>query len=346
MKSLLTNNTIRIVLFYFLCFPFLTSAQHTFSIVAIDPTTGQIGSAGATCLDSIQLGGEEGALPISDIILGKGAIHTQSAWSPTNQEAARIRMQDHNETPQQVIDWLVANDPAPGNASSRQYNIVALDGTSAAFTGDTSFDQKGHRIGTNYAIAGNILISTEVLDDMENAFLNTTGDLATKLMAVMQAAKRPGADARCLSEGVSSRSAFIRVAQPSDTDSSYGNLWLDLNISYTPTGVDPIDELQTAFDAFFATLSQDTFAIEKNSLQVFPNPANHSLYISNASNQDYNRIEVYTLSGKKVLQQSVASPQKTLRIEVSSLQDEMYILKLVNDVETIAVKQVLIRHQN
>ena len=62
-------------------------AQHTFSIVAVDSITGEIGSAGATCLAS-----EDGAIDISDIVLGVGAIHTQSFWHPTNQVNARTRM--------------------------------------------------------------------------------------------------------------------------------------------------------------------------------------------------------------------------------------------------------------
>ena len=54
-------------------------SQHTFSIVAADPNTGEIGSAGATCISA-----EDGALAISDIVLGVGAIHTQSFYLPTN----------------------------------------------------------------------------------------------------------------------------------------------------------------------------------------------------------------------------------------------------------------------
>ncbi|MFT5231747.1 MAG: putative Ntn-hydrolase superfamily protein, partial [Candidatus Azotimanducaceae bacterium] len=100
-------------------------AQHTFSIVAVDPLTGEIGNAGATCLDIDDLNGEEGALVISDIILNTGAISSQAAWNPINQAAARARM-ELGDSPQEIIDWLVANDPAPGTAPSRQYGVVDL----------------------------------------------------------------------------------------------------------------------------------------------------------------------------------------------------------------------------
>ena len=57
-----------------LCTTFISFAQHTFSIVAVDTTTGEIGSAGATCIAA-----QDGAQTVSDIVLGVGAIHTQSA---------------------------------------------------------------------------------------------------------------------------------------------------------------------------------------------------------------------------------------------------------------------------
>ena len=65
--------------------PLTGICQHTFSIVAVDSITGEIGSAGATCGDSIIWPGTPGALIISDIIPGIGAIHTQSYHDATNQ---------------------------------------------------------------------------------------------------------------------------------------------------------------------------------------------------------------------------------------------------------------------
>ena len=62
--------------------------QHTFSIVAIDSTTKEVGSAGATCGDAVLWPGTPGAALISDIIPGLGAIHTQSYWNEQNQDQA------------------------------------------------------------------------------------------------------------------------------------------------------------------------------------------------------------------------------------------------------------------
>ena len=81
MKKIHTLRTMGIVLLLGLI-SHKSYAQHTFSIVAVDAITGEIGSAGATCLDIDDLGGEEGALVISDIIRGVGAIHSQAFWHP------------------------------------------------------------------------------------------------------------------------------------------------------------------------------------------------------------------------------------------------------------------------
>jgi len=220
------------------------SAQATFSIVAVDPVTGEIGSAGATCI-----GQEDGALAISDIVLGRGAIHTQSFYSPQNQANARVRM-ELGDSPQQIIDWLDNND-VNGNSSQRQYVVVDLNGgmpRSAGFSGPACFTEFTEATGPGYAIAGNILISEDVVTDMEAAFVGTVGPLGDRLMAAMQAAKRVGADSRCTSSGISSASAFVRVARPCDTDSSYGNLPLDLNVWVSGPVFEPIDALQTAYD--------------------------------------------------------------------------------------------------
>jgi uncharacterized Ntn-hydrolase superfamily protein len=232
-------------------------AQHTFSIVAVDPVTGEIGSAGATCLDIDDLNGEEGALVISDIILGIGAIHTQAFWHPVNQAAARDRMLA-GDSPQEILDWLFTNDPAPGTNQDRQYGIVDLVGgpvgtpRSAAFTGTSNSSVAYQVVGSNYAIQGNILISQDVIDDMETEFLNATGTLADKLMAAMQGAKRIGADNRCTSNQTSSKSAFLRVAKVSDLYSNYGHLTVDLNVSKTMVAEDPIDVLQDTYDFYLA----------------------------------------------------------------------------------------------
>ena len=209
----------------------------TFSIVAVDLNNGQVGSAGASCIG--------GSIIISDIHPGVGAIHTQSYWSGYNQIMASNLM-DSGLSPDEIINYLIEND-VNNNPSIRQYGIVDIyeGGRSAAYTGENCMDYKNHILGINYAIQGNILLNEQVLINIENNFNTTIGTLSDKLMAALQGANIPGADSRCLDNGTSSLSAFIRVAEPFDESD---NFLLDLNINNTNNNQEPIDLLQDLYN--------------------------------------------------------------------------------------------------
>ena len=254
----------------------------TFSIVAVDTETGEVGSAGGSCIAN--------SIIISDIHPGIGVIHTQSYWMSANQQYAATLM-DQGLSPDEIILLLEEND-IQNNPTIRQYGIADINqgnnygmlyeyecndigGTqwngasgsnemglctdipisrSASFTGENCSNWKGHINGISYAIQGNILLNQDVLLNMENNFLSENGPLDRKLMSALQGAKIPGADTRCLDEGISTLSAFIRVAKPSDTNDFY----MDLNIGsvipyYNQTGewIDPIDTLQTNFNLWY-----------------------------------------------------------------------------------------------
>ena len=220
----------------------------TFSIVAIDTETGEVGSAGGSCI--------AGSIIISDIHPGIGAIHTQSYYLSGNQNYASNLM-EQGYTPNQIISNLVLND-VQNNPSIRQYGIVSFDndGESASYTGNNCLDWKGHINETIYAIQGNILLNESILDSMESKFISTNGPLSQKLMAALQGAKVPGADSRCLDEGISTYSAFIRVAQPNDGNEYYMDLNVNSVIPYfieNDLWIDPIDTLQVLYDEWHET---------------------------------------------------------------------------------------------
>ena len=227
----------------YILFISLVYCEDTFSIVAVDPLTYEVGSAGASCI--------AGSIIISDIHPGLGAIHTQSYWTGTNQNYASSLM-EAGYSPNEIIESLIHNDSG-NNSSIRQYGIVDLidEGRTAAFTGGNCSDYKGHIIGDTYSIQGNILLSSEILENMEQEFLNTQGNLAQKLMASLQGANIPGADTRCLEDSLSSLSAFVRVAKHNESESNY---YLDLNVNnvdFIPYHIDPIDSLQVLFDDWY-----------------------------------------------------------------------------------------------
>ena len=226
---------------FLLVFSFNIHSQDTFSIVAVDTVTGEIGSAGASCVGAIY---GIGAFVLSDVIEGIGGIHTQAAYLPQNQQNAHNRMLE-GLSPQEIIDWLVAND-AQGNPTIRQYGIVDLTrkGESAAYTGVNCTDYKNHVTGPGYAIQGNILLGPIIIDTMQTTYLNTEGPLADRLMATLQAAKIIGADTRCASRGTSSESGFVKVVRIGDGNTPY----LQIVVQDTPSGTDPINVLQGMFD--------------------------------------------------------------------------------------------------
>ena len=290
----------RVVAIFFLLGTANLYSQHTFSIVAVDTLTGEIGSAGATCGDSIIWPGTAGAYIISDILPGVGAIHTQSFWLASNQINARIQMQQ-GSTPNQIISWLVAHD-VQNNPQSRQYGVVDYhngSSRSAAFTGTNCYDYKNHILGPNYAIQGNILLGQQILDSMEYYFLNTVGCLPQKLMAAMNGAKVVGADTRCMVEGTSSLSAFLRMALPTD---SYNNLFLDINVAGTAPNVEPIDVLETRYNQWknsnisYCDSVSSTEIFQKKNVEIHPNPTNDFITISNA--EESRIIELFSLNGK------------------------------------------------
>ncbi len=209
----------------------------TFSIIAVDTMTQQVGSAGASCIGN--------SVIISDIKPGIGAIHTQSYYLQNNQNYAS-QLMDQGLSPNEIIDLLIEND-FQNNPQIRQYGIVDLNenGRSASFTGSNCIDFKSEIVGPNYSIQGNILLGEDILNQMEQNFINTLGTLSDKLMAAMQGANIPGADTRCLDDNISSLSSFIRVANPEDT---LTNIFLDLRVTNTLGNSDPIDVLQSMYN--------------------------------------------------------------------------------------------------
>lgn len=228
------------------CITIQSFSQDTFSIVAVDPVTGEVGSAGASCVDVSNFGTNDASF-LGELFPGVGAINTQASYNTTNQANARNRM-NAGQTPSQIIQWLVNNDVS-NQPQYRQYGIAALvngQAQSAGYTGSSTMNYKNHITGPNYAIQGNILLGQQILDNMEAGFLNEPGDLSCKLMAALQGANVVGADTRCASNGTSSLFAFLKVAQPND---QFGSPSFSIAVTTSNgQGIEPIDALQNKFD--------------------------------------------------------------------------------------------------
>ncbi|KRP09190.1 MAG: hypothetical protein ABR95_00375 [Sphingobacteriales bacterium BACL12 MAG-120813-bin55] len=300
-------------------------AQDTFSIVAVDSVTGEVGSAGASCVNLSFFPG----YPIDflgELFPGLGAINTQAYYLAANQQNAAERM-EAGDTPEEIIDWLVAND-VEGNPTIRQYGVVAFVGDgpqSAAHTGASTDDYKGHRTGATYSIQGNILLGPEILDSMEARFLAEEGDLACKLMAAMQGANIIGADTRCAGFGTSSLFAFLKVAQ---TDDLPGNPSLLVAVKTTGAqGIEPIDSLQVLFNAAHSCLTGTNIVNPLNDpVTVYPNPTGGTVTIHglNPSGDDA-AFMLFNLEGKQMMQVYIPTESPQYTIELGDLPSGNYV---------------------
>lgn len=284
-------------------------AQDTFSIVALDSTSRQVGAAGASCLD-LDFAGIADPAFLSDLLPDTGAINTQSYFIQANQDNARARIRA-GDSPAQIISWLVAND-AVNNPEFKQYGIVGFQGiqaSSASHSGNACIDYKNHVNGSiqgmYYAIQGNILKGQEILDSMEARFRNTPGNLACRIMAAMQGANVPGADTRCLNNNTSSLFAFLQVANPGD---AYGQPFLKLTVKTTEgSGVEPIDSLQHLFNAVqpCSPNSLDDESLVKSRV-FYPNPVQDQIFIKSENlSMDYLTCSCYDQYGRLIFQQTI-----------------------------------------
>lgn len=254
------------------------TAQDTFSIVAVDPETGEVGSAGASCVDLSGFGLGDDFL--GELFPNQGAINSQAYYIPQNQNNARFRM-NAGDSPQEIIDWLLAND-VDNTPEFRQYGIVGFTENGvevAGHTGTSTDDYKGHIEGSNYCIQGNILLGEQVLNNMAFNFENAEGDLACKLMAAMQGANIIGADTRCTDNGSSSLFAFLKVAQPDD---NFGSPSFLVSVrTEDGSGIEPIDSLQILFDEAknCEVVNTTDELIDIELLRLYPNPFTNKLKV-------------------------------------------------------------------
>jgi uncharacterized Ntn-hydrolase superfamily protein len=339
-------------LLIFLLVTFLSLSKHraqdTFSILAFDSITGEVGAAGASCVNLFSFPGFSNDF-ICELFPGVGAIATQASYIPANQVNARNRM-NAGDSPNQILNWLQAND-VQSNPSVRQYGVVRMMPDSvqtAAFTGSNCMAYKNHIVGPNYTIHGNILLGQMVLDSMQARFLREPGDLACKLMAAMQGAKMIGADTRCAGNGSSSLFAFIKVTQPGDV---FGNPSFLLSLKTQSTaGIEPIDSLQNMFNAV-KTCTVDWVSLKEQAnaytqIKVFPNPAEDDLSLEFTSQPNAKRMKamVYNVYGQLMREESLEVNQNKASVNCRGLANGTYFLLLQGkDAERVVKKFVVYR---
>ena len=190
----------------------------TWSIIAKDNATGQIGIAVATKFFAV-------GSRVPHIAPAIGGIATQALINPYY-GIDGVKLLREGLAPQDIIETLIAADA--GHAS-RQLHIMDAKGQIAAYTGKDCVDWCGHLQGDGFSIAGNMLASGHVLDDTAKAFLANTDTFAQRLIAAMRAGELAGGDKR----GKQSAALLIYCQEE----------WSDLDLR-VDDHIDPLGELE------------------------------------------------------------------------------------------------------
>jgi uncharacterized Ntn-hydrolase superfamily protein len=157
----------------------------TFSIVAFDPETGDLGVAVASKFLAVG-----SVVPWAEA--GVGAVATQS-YANVTYGPAGLKALREGKSAAEALNALVDADKG---REHRQAAIVDAKGRTATFTGSKCFAWAGGKTGRNWAAQGNILTGPEVIDAMGKAFEEAEGELAERLLTALAAGEKAGGDKR------------------------------------------------------------------------------------------------------------------------------------------------------
>jgi uncharacterized Ntn-hydrolase superfamily protein len=195
----------------------------TFSIVAFDPATGDLGVAVQS-----KFFGVGSVVPFARA--GVGAVATQ-AFANTTYGPEGLDMLAKGISPGEVVATLTGKDEG---RDWRQVGIVDGQGRATAFTGEKAMTWAGHRVGEHYAVQGNILAGEEVVKAMAEAFENSAEPLPERLVAALAAGQAAGGDRRGM------QSAALLVVREGGGYAGFNDRWVDLRVEDSGK---PIEEL-------------------------------------------------------------------------------------------------------
>jgi len=179
---------------------------HTFSIVARDPVTGELGVAVQSHWFSVGP-----IVPWAEA--GVGAIATQSFVDPSYGKLGLELMRAGKSAPD-ALKSLLAGDEG---REVRQVAMIDTQGRVEAWTGKNDIQAAGHIVGRNFSVQANLMLNDKVWPAMAQAFEKTKGDLADRMLAALDAAQAVGGDIR------GRQSAALIVV----TGKSTGQAWKD-----------------------------------------------------------------------------------------------------------------------
>ncbi len=196
----------------------------TYSIVARDPATGELGVAVQSHWFSVG-----SVVPWAEA--GVGAVATQSFIDPSYGPLGLALMRAGRSAPE-ALEGLLKADPHP---EVRQVAMIDAQGRVAAHTGASAIPAAGDRTGENYSVQANLMEKATVWPAMARAFESAKGDLAERLMAALEAAQAEGGDVR------GRQSAAILVVSGEPTGRPWEDRIFDLRVEDSPQ---PLEELR------------------------------------------------------------------------------------------------------
>ncbi|MCB2155587.1 DUF1028 domain-containing protein [bacterium] len=200
----------------------------TFSIVAYDPETGELGVAVQSKFFAVG-----SVVPFAEAEVG--AIASQ-AFGNTTFGPRGLRLLKEGMSVHETLDLLLASDQ---QREHRQVGIVDAEGHSATYTGKECMEWAGGRAGKNYAVQGNILTGEEVVVAMEKAYLDSKGELlGERLLRAIEAGQAAGGDSRGM------QSAAIYIVKKGAGYGGYNDVYCDLRVD---DHEEPIKELRRIF---------------------------------------------------------------------------------------------------
>ena len=196
----------------------------TYSIIAMDKTTGQLGVAVQSHWFSVGF-----LVPWAKA--GVGAVATQS-FVKVDYGPEGLKLMESGMTATEVLRILTSQDDGE---DLRQVGMIDFNGNVAVHTGKRCIKHAGHVTGDNYSVQANMMANGTVPKAMANAFENSKGDLADRMMAALEAAEGEGGDIR----GKQSAAMVIVSGDPTGVD--WKDTILSLRIEDHPT---PLVELK------------------------------------------------------------------------------------------------------
>lgn len=197
---------------------------HTYSIVARDPNTGELGVAVQSHWFSV------GPI-VAWAEAGVGAIATQSFVDPSYGKLGLDLMRAGKSAPD-TLRALLAGDEG---REVRQVAMIDAQGRVDAWTGKNDIQSAGHIVGKNYSVQANLMLNDKVWPAMSAAFENTKGDLADRMLAALDAAQSVGGDIR------GKQSAALIVVTGKPTGQSWKDRIFDLRVD---DSAEPLVELR------------------------------------------------------------------------------------------------------